>query len=87
MPSGSVLSRKWVCRGAVEASTSASVMNCGPRAEPPMPMMRRWVNGLPFCAVMVPLWIWLAKFLQFWMSAVMELVISWVGARVGLRSQ
>lgn len=54
IPSGSVLSKKNSCILSFLGHPSASATNCGPRAEPPMPMTRQFLN-LPVAPVMLPL--------------------------------
>ncbi len=54
-PSGSVLSRKEISIGSVDWPR-ASAMNCGPRAEPPIPTSKMCLNFSPFCGAIFPAW-------------------------------
>ena len=85
-PSGSVLSKKWAFIRSRRGVPSAWLTNCGPRAEPPIPMTSRCVR-FPLGPVMAPEWIFDANFFidprVDWISSRIPLV----GARSGARSQ
>ena len=52
-PSGSVLSKKKMSMGSCD-DPSASATNCGPSAEPPMPMSSTCLKRFPFSAAIFP---------------------------------
>ena len=52
-PSASVLSKKKMSMGAL-AEPSASATNCGPSAEPPIPISSTCLKRFPFSAVIFP---------------------------------
>ena len=85
-PSGSVLSKKKMSIGS-RAEPSASAMNCGPSAEPPMPMSRTCSNGLPFGAAIRPTCTSAANFLIRSFVSSISARSSSLGASCGSRSQ
>ncbi len=88
IPSGSVLSKKWtriLSRPALRR-LSAWLTNCGPSAEPPMPITSSSRN-FPAGPEISPLWIFAANVLIEARVDVMASASSGVGASCGARSQ
>src|SRR2546421_347903 len=85
-PSGSVLSKNKMSIGSCR-DPSASETNCGPSAEPPMPMSNTCLKGFLFSAVIFPPRISAANVLIRLTVSSISVRISRVGAKVGFRSQ
>ena len=81
-----MLSKKWTFIRSLPGIPSAWLTNWGPRAEPPIPMTRRWVN-FPLGPAMAPEWTLAANSLIEARVAVISSRISRVGASCGARSQ
>ena len=84
-PAGSVLSKKNVV--SLLSVPSASYTSCGPSAEPPMPMMRRFSNRPPEGGATFPWWTSSASCLSWAMGSVICALISAEGASSGFLSQ
>ena len=86
MPSGSVLSMKWMRMRSEEGLLSASLTNMGPSAEPPMPIASTCVNREAMGGRIFPACTSAANFLMDVVSDNSP-AISFVGESCGARSQ
>ena len=70
-----------------ETSDNASATNCGPKADPPIPTERTWVNLSAVGGLMVPAWTCCTNSAILAQGSVISFLTSSLGANSGARNQ